>query len=311
MDGPQPPIDNPGWRVGVSHDLNARVKLHTSANQRSRFPSLRELYSGALNRFQPNPDLKPETLLGFEGGVTVNRVFASTAKSTLQVIGFRHRLDDAVVRITLSNPTRFMRVNRDRIESSGVEVLGGLVFGTDANRSVSLNGDATLQRISIFDKTANDLQRHSENNPETRGRLELGVPLPAQLRAFATVRYSGSSFASMPTRSARMNCGGARCRTWRCNAISPSRIAACSSCCGPCSRSTTSGTSRSTINADCHSRDGRCASPCRFDRPESASSDFGPCRFLPCPVAASCGAQSGRPLVGSMRIDPGSASSRG
>ncbi|MEK7239694.1 MAG: TonB-dependent receptor [Gemmatimonadota bacterium] len=191
---PQPPIDNPGWRVGVSHDLNARVKLHTSANQRSRFPSLRELYSGALNRFQPNPDLKPETLLGFEGGVTVNRVFASTAKSTLQVIGFRHRLDDAVVRITLSNPTRFMRVNRARIESSGVEVLGGLVFGTDANRSVSLNGDATLQRISIFDKTANDLQRHSENNPETRGRLELGVPLPAQLRAFATVRYSGKQF---------------------------------------------------------------------------------------------------------------------
>ncbi|MEK6612711.1 MAG: TonB-dependent receptor [Gemmatimonadota bacterium] len=191
---PQQPIDNPGWRVGVSTDLNARVKLHVSANQRSRFPSLRELYSGALDRFRPNPDLKPETLLGFEGGVTVNRVLASTAKSTLQVIGFRHRLDDAVVRITLSNPTRFMRVNRDRIESSGVEVLGGLDFGTDASRSVSLNGDATLQHIRIFDKTANDLQRHSENNPETRGRLELGVPLPAQFRAFATARYSGKQY---------------------------------------------------------------------------------------------------------------------
>ncbi len=191
---PQQPIDNPGWRVGVSTDLNARVKLHVSANQRSRFPSLRELYSGALDRFRPNPDLKPETLLGFEGGVTVNRVLASTAKSTLQVIGFRHRLDDAVVRITLSNPTRFMRVNRDRIESSGVEVLGGLDFGTDASRSVSLNGDATLQHIRIFDKTANDLQRHAENNPETRGRLELGVPLPAQFRAFATARYSGKQY---------------------------------------------------------------------------------------------------------------------
>ena len=190
----QEPFDDAGWRAGVSHDLNARVTLHVSASERSRLPSLRELYSGALDRFRPNPDLRPETLLGFEGGVTVNRVLASAASSSLQMIAFRHRLDDAVIRITLSNPTRFMRVNRDRMVSSGVEVLGGLVFGTDANRSVSLNGDATLQRIRIFDKTANDLQRHAENNPETRGRVELGVPLPGQFRAFATARYTGRQY---------------------------------------------------------------------------------------------------------------------
>lgn len=190
----QEPFADLGWRLGVSHDLNERVTLHVSASERSRLPSLRELYSGALNRFRPNPDLRPETLLGFESGVTVSQVLASTATSTLQVIGFRHRLDDAVIRITLSNPTRFMRVNRDRIVSSGLEILGGLVFGVDANRSVSLSGDATLQRIRIFDETANDLQRHAENNPETRGRLEVGVPLPAKLRAFATARYTGRQY---------------------------------------------------------------------------------------------------------------------
>jgi len=190
----QEPVDNLGWRVGLSHDLNARVRLHANASERSRFPALRELYSGALNRFRPNPDLKPETLLGFEGGITLNRVFPSVARSTLQVVGFRHRLDDAVIRVTLSNPTRFMRVNRDRIESSGAEILGGFVFGTDLHRAVSLNADATVQRIRIFDKTANDLQRHAENNPERRGRLELGVPLPAQIRAFATARYTGTQY---------------------------------------------------------------------------------------------------------------------
>jgi iron complex outermembrane receptor protein len=190
----QAPIDNTGWRFGVSHDVNARVRLHASVSERSRFPALRELYSGALNRYTPNPALKPETLLGFEGGFTVNGAFSSIAQSTIQVIGFRHRLDDAVVRITLSNPTRFMRVNRDRIESSGVELLGGFLFGADPDRAVSLNGDATVQRIDIFDQTANDLQRHAENNPETRGRLELGIPLPARVRAFATVRYTGTQY---------------------------------------------------------------------------------------------------------------------
>ncbi|MHB1313120.1 MAG: TonB-dependent receptor plug domain-containing protein [Gemmatimonadaceae bacterium] len=190
----QAPFDKSGWRLGVSRDVTAQVTLHASASQRARFPSLRELYSGALNRFRPNPDLKPERLLGFEGGVTMRRALAPTVTSTLQVIGFRHRLDDAVTRITLSNPTRFMRVNRDRIASAGVEMLGGVVFGATGHSPVTLNGDATLQRIRISDQSANDLQRHAENNPERRGRVELGIPLPAQFRAFATARYTGRQY---------------------------------------------------------------------------------------------------------------------
>jgi iron complex outermembrane receptor protein len=190
----QEPFDNTGWRVGASHEVSSRVRLHASVSERARFPSLRELYSGALNRFRPNPDLKPETLLGIEGGITVNRTFPSLGQSTIQVIAFRHRLDDAVVRITLSNPTRFQRVNRDRIESAGAELLGGFVFGDDPEQSVSLNGDATIQKIRIFDVTANDQQRRAENNPEQRGRLELGVPLPASLKVFAVARYTGRQY---------------------------------------------------------------------------------------------------------------------
>lgn len=191
---PQAPLDNPGWRAGVSHDLEQGWSLHATASQRSRFPSLRELYSGALNRFTPNPDLEPETLLGFEGGFTMDRSVGPVPQATIAVTAFHHQLEDAVVRITLSNPTRFMRVNRDRIESRGVEMLAGMVFGDDRERSVSLNADATLQSIAIFDQTANDAERHAENNPETRGRVELGLPLPWQMRGFATARHTGTQY---------------------------------------------------------------------------------------------------------------------
>jgi iron complex outermembrane recepter protein len=190
----QAPFNRSGWRVGASQALTGNTRLHASVSQRSRFPALRELYSGALNRFTPNPALTPETLLGIEGGLTWDNIIPSLRQSTLQVVGFRHRLDDAVVRITLSNPTRFQRVNRDRIESSGVELLGGLTFGADADRAVTLNGDATLQRIRIVDVLANDAQRRAENNPERRGRLELGLPLPSQYRAIATARYTGTQY---------------------------------------------------------------------------------------------------------------------
>ena len=190
----QAPLDNTGWRFGASHALTARARLHASVSERSRFPALRELYSGALNRFRPNPELKPETLLGMEAGFTLSQPFASLAQSSLQVVGFRHRLDDAVVRITLASPTRFQRINRDRLVSTGAEIIGGLVFGSDPERSVSLNGDATLQKIRIVDVTASDQQRRAENNPEQRGRLELGVPLPASMTAFAVARYTGTQY---------------------------------------------------------------------------------------------------------------------
>ena len=189
----QEPFDNVGWRFGVSRELSASWGLHASLSERSRFPALRELYSGALNRFTPNPDLKPETLMAIEGGFTLSGGSGATT-STLQVTGFRHRLEDAVIRITLSNPTRFMRINRDRIESTGAEILGGITFGAVADRAVTLNGDALLQSIDVFDQTANNALRHAENNPEVRGRVELGVPLPWQIRGFATARHTGKQY---------------------------------------------------------------------------------------------------------------------
>lgn len=189
----QQPLNRAGWRLGVSHELNPMWGVHASVSQRSRFPALRELYSGALNRFTPNPDLKPETLLGLEGGVSMNRV-AGTARTTFQLTAFRHTLEDAVVRITLSNPTRFKRINRDRIESSGAEILAGLAFGANPERAVTVSADAMVQSIGIFDETANDAERHAENNPERRAHLEIGVPMPFQWRGFASARHTGAQY---------------------------------------------------------------------------------------------------------------------
>jgi iron complex outermembrane receptor protein len=192
----QEPFDNIGWRAGLTHDLRGAWQLHASASQRSRFPSLRELYSGALNRFIPNPDLEPETLLGFEAGIAVDRALGPTPNATLQLTGFYHNLDDAVVRITLPAPDhRFRRINRDRIESIGAEFLAGLTFGEDRERAVTLSLDALIQNITIYDQTTQgEPSRHAENNPETRGSIELGVPLPLSLRAYANSRYTGTQY---------------------------------------------------------------------------------------------------------------------
>ena len=188
-------FDNVGWRAGLTHDLFAHTRLHASASRRSRFPALRELFSGALNRFLPNPDLTPETLLGVEAGVTVDRSLGRIPDATMQVNAFHHDLTDAVVRVTIPNDPdrRFQRVNRDRIRSYGVEMLGGLAFSGDPRRAVTLTGDATLQQILISDRIAGGI-RHAENNPEAGGMIELGVPMPWRARGFANARYTGTQY---------------------------------------------------------------------------------------------------------------------
>ena len=79
-----------GGRLGLSSLTGGgSLLLHGGISRRARFPSLRELYSDALGRFLPNPDLVPEVLAGLELGLTWDlRGF------DVQVVGFRQVLSD-------------------------------------------------------------------------------------------------------------------------------------------------------------------------------------------------------------------------
>jgi len=101
----------------AQRDLGPRVSLHAAASRRSRFPALRELYSGALGRFVPNPDLRPERQDLLEvGGV------ARGASWEAGVAGFAARLRDGIERLALPD-RRFQRANIDEIRTLGVEAV--------------------------------------------------------------------------------------------------------------------------------------------------------------------------------------------
>jgi iron complex outermembrane receptor protein len=198
-----------GGRVGATVGLRGgNTLLHGSVSRRGRFPSLRELYSGALNRFAPNPDLKPEKLLAIEAGVTTR-----AGAGELQVVGFRHVLHDAVVRTTLPD-RRFLRVNRDRLTSLGLELLASVVIGP-----VALGGDVTLQSVEITDTRAS-VTHEPENLPGLFGSAHAGVPLPFGARAFAVARYTGRQYCIDPGTgedsrlSAGATFGAEVARTW-------------------------------------------------------------------------------------------------
>lgn len=183
--------------LGTLHDWGARAGLsalandgstvvHAGVSRRGRFPSLREVYSEALNRFAPNPDLSPEHLLAFEGGVTTR-----VGNGEVQVVGFRHDLSDAIRRITLEDGRR-QRVNSDELTSIGVEF-----FISQSMGPLELGGDLTLQSVTLTDPgTATSTE--PENVPEQVGRAWARYALGWQTRIHAEAEYAGSQFCQDP-----------------------------------------------------------------------------------------------------------------
>lgn len=199
-----------GARLGATMGLaDGNTLIHGGLSRRARFPSLRELYSGALNRFAPNPDLRPENLVVMEAGVTTR-----LGRADLQAVAFRQQMNDAVVRVTLPD-RRFMRVNRNRLTSAGLELAVSSTFG-----HVALGADLTAQSVRLTDTEAGVTNR-PENLPEIFGGVNTAFPLALGVRATAEARFTGSQYCLDPDSGAdrRLDAGtvinGGLSRIWR------------------------------------------------------------------------------------------------
>jgi len=143
----------PALNLRMSRQLGLRSELYLSASRRSRFPSLRELYSGALGRFVPNPDLLPEQQDLLEAGVTAqSNTWHFTGAAFLQY------LHDGIEKVALAGPDRqFMRVNRTEIRVPGLEVAGGWRMRPDLE--VTAQHTIMAARVEVdgsFDQPAED-----------------------------------------------------------------------------------------------------------------------------------------------------------
>ena len=100
-----------------------RFRVNLAVQSGSRGPTLNELYrpfrvGNTVTR--ANPLLTPEDVRGFEAGVS-----HTLGRSTVRVLGFWSRVDDAIVNVTLSSSGGVItreRQNAARIEAKGMEL---------------------------------------------------------------------------------------------------------------------------------------------------------------------------------------------
>ena len=187
-------IDDWGARIGGSAQITPEARFHMGASRRVRFPSLRELYSGALGRFVSNPDLASEALRALEAGVT-GTVDALGGEVETQAVLFFQSFSNAIVRTGLGDG-RFRRENRRRVNAAGLELLADARWG-----AFSLGGDLTLQDVDVTDERFPALRPRPEYQPEIAGGVHLAGPLPAGLRARAAVEAVGRQYCVDPDRA--------------------------------------------------------------------------------------------------------------
>ena len=179
-------MDDWGARLGLSSLTGGgSLLLHGGISRRARFPSLRELYSDALGRFLSNPDLVPEVLTGLELGLTWDLKGVD-----IQVVGFRQTLSNGIVRIGVLTPQgpKRQRVNRDRIRSTGLEMVASGGWG-----SVEYSGDLTLQQAWQIEDASGDRTR-PEYEPSVVGGLDVATHLPAEFRVSGGYQFVGRQY---------------------------------------------------------------------------------------------------------------------
>lgn len=107
-----------GYYASIKYGFDDKTAIFANYSLRTRFPTLRESYSGALDRFVANPNLKPETGNLIEIGI--NR---STFEYTSEFSLFANLYDGLIEQIRISKEQDELR-RRMRINYSSADIWG-------------------------------------------------------------------------------------------------------------------------------------------------------------------------------------------
>jgi outer membrane receptor protein involved in Fe transport len=172
----------------VTYDLSPALSLDFTLGRKTRFPSLRESFNGALGRFVVNPDLGPETAVTAAVGVVGRH-----PDLYWELRGFATEIEDGITRVSLPGGL-FTRTNLTSSRISGVE------FGVDAKLTDWLEArvEGTLLNARAEDPTGS-YEDHMEYRPGVNLGSEFTFRLPSNWLAIAGVRYIAEEHGLHPS----------------------------------------------------------------------------------------------------------------
>lgn len=173
-----------GLFLGGKYMISENSFLFANLGRRSRFPTMREAYSGALGKFTVNPDLGAETGILTDVGLDFNFY-----KFNANLNAFYNMYDELIVRITdPNNSKKKKRVNLAEALSYGIEFNLALVDASPVIFAMNL-----LWMKNEGKENGKELE-HIEYKPELSASLKAGYKFPFALKVQAEFEYTGRQY---------------------------------------------------------------------------------------------------------------------
>ena len=177
-----------GATGAVSYAFNSAVGIDFTLARKTRFPSLRESFNGALGRFVLNPTLGPETAQSAALGLVGHHLHWDWEARAFATV-----ISDGIARVTLPN-RQFTRVNQTRLRILGLE------FGLGHEFTEWLHGriEGTLLQARA-QSISGEYEDFSEYRPGVNLASEWTLKLPASWRVNLGARYLAEEHGLLET----------------------------------------------------------------------------------------------------------------
>jgi iron complex outermembrane receptor protein len=176
--------------IYLDYRLSNTFGLFGNLSRRTRFATMRESYSGALNKFMVNPELRPETGILSELGLSYDR-----EDFNLRVSGYYNHYTDLITQITLTKEQdslkRKMRINVGTADIYGLD----LSFRFNPFNQLALEGSFTYLLSNGEDAEGNEIE-HFDDKPEILAGLSALYKLSFGLDLLAELELTGSQWES-------------------------------------------------------------------------------------------------------------------
>ncbi len=177
-DQPEPgKTDTLNPQIGAVFKMTEETSFHGSLGRKTRFPSLKELYSTLVGG---NPDLNSEKVVAYELGV--DHRFSPKAAGKLSF--FYNDIDDLIDTTKVDGETVYININKSKIY--GVEAI------FDLNLTPALDTSLNYTFMSTEDESNGD--RELEGRPRHRVNLALGYRFSFGLKADLQATYNARQY---------------------------------------------------------------------------------------------------------------------
>jgi vitamin B12 transporter len=112
------------WRLALSQRLPTNTRLHSNIGKGVTLPNFNEMFAAGAANFIPNPNLKPESSVGWDFGI--EQTFWN-GKAIFDVTYFASRLEDRITRIPAPGPSTTVVNVAGVSPRQGVELTGTLL----------------------------------------------------------------------------------------------------------------------------------------------------------------------------------------